>query len=750
MHLIQPKGLYRQYEGIRLGSPKSFWSQHQRVSQIQPKVNLANAEQRLHAHYRATRVLAESTSLEQAAPEILKVLCEILGWEMGILWLVDHSDKVLRFHQMWHAPALNASPFKEASRSNAVRFGFGLPGRVWASGEPLAVDMAEDPDLPCAPAAKIAGLRGASAFPIGFGNEVLGVLELFSRTARPVDPEIASLMGALGSQIGQFVRRTQVEQQLQESEERLRQIAEHQQAALNEAELQKRRLRSLFLQAPAMINIHLGPQHVYEFAHPLTTRLLGRDVTGLSVLQAMPELEGQGFIEKLDRVYATGEPYYGAEIPAHLKMPDGSTTNTFFNIAYQPLCGLDGRIEGVMTFAIDVTQQVLARKKIEEAREAAENLSHLKDEFLSTISHELRTPLTPMLGWTNILRSGNADTATVARGIEVIQRNVRAQAAIIEDLLDVSRVMTGKLRLEFKPVGLAQVVEAAMDAVRPAAESKGIRLKFIMESSAGPIHGDSNRLQQILWNLLNNAVKFTPRNGKVEVHLARVGSSVEIRVEDTGEGIDAAFIPQLFNRFSQEDSSTTRKHAGLGIGLSIVRHLVELHGGTVRAESPGKGRGATFIITLPVPVLVKVVHDALPTPPFGTVATKSSQVRLDGLKILVVDDEADARDLISFVLTKWGANVTTAESVQDALNKMKNFKADVIVSDIGMPGEDGYVLIRKLRDTGSTVPAIALTAFARIEDRDRALSEGFQIHVAKPVEPEFLASAVARVAGRAS
>jgi PAS domain S-box-containing protein len=386
-------------------------------------------------------------------------------------------------------------------------------------------------------------------------------------------------------------------------------------------------------------------------------------------------------------------------------------------------------------------------KASQEARQAAEAANRAKDEFLATLSHELRTPLSPILGWVRLLRSGDLDQAATARGLEVIERNVRAQTQLIEDLLDVSRIITGKLRLEVRPMDLVAVVEAGIEAVRPAADAKGIRIESRLDPMASAIVGDPDRLQQVVWNLVSNAVKFTPKEGRVEVDLTRLDAHARLRVKDTGKGIPPAFLPHVFDRLRQADSTSTRAHGGLGIGLAIVRHLVELHGGTVAAESAGDGKGAVLTVELPVSAASGTQRLAP-----DSAAAQEGAVRLDGVRVMVVDDEADTRDLLSFSLRNYGAEVTALGSASEALAAIQRAKPDVLVSDIGLPGDDGYALIRKVRaldeERGGRVPAAALTAYAKDEDRHRAIAAGFQAHVPKPVELAELANVVASLAGR--
>jgi signal transduction histidine kinase/ActR/RegA family two-component response regulator len=387
------------------------------------------------------------------------------------------------------------------------------------------------------------------------------------------------------------------------------------------------------------------------------------------------------------------------------------------------------------------------------AREEVEHASKMKDEFVATLSHELRTPLTAIMGWAQVLRTGERSPEEVAKGVEIIERNARMQTQIIEDLLDMSRIIAGKIRLDVQQVALPDVIEAALATVRPAADAKSIRVQTVLDPRVSPVRGDPNRLQQIVWNLLSNAIKFTPRGGRVQVALARVNSHVEIMVSDTGQGITADFLPHVFERFRQSDSSSTRHHSGLGIGLAIVKQLVELHGGSVRVASPGEGQGATFTVELP---LMPVYADELPSERVHPrhalgAAPMPAPVSFQDLKILVVDDEPDTLDLVCHLLEEHGAETAAAASAAEALQKFKEFRPDVLISDIGMPEQDGYELIHNIRaaeaGTGGKTPAVALTAFARSEDRTRAMLAGYQMHLAKPVEAAELIATVASVAG---
>ena len=388
------------------------------------------------------------------------------------------------------------------------------------------------------------------------------------------------------------------------------------------------------------------------------------------------------------------------------------------------------------------------------ARSTAEHASQMKDEFLATLSHELRTPLSAILGWTRLMRTRPMSSEDISKGLETIEKNARVQTQLIEDLLDMSRIISGKLRLDIHALEPILFVEAAIETVMPAAVAKGIRIEKVLDPRAGPISGDTSRLQQVVWNLLSNAIKFTPRDGKVQVLLARVNSQIEISVADTGQGIAADFLPRVFDRFRQADSSTSRKFGGLGLGLAIVKQLVELHGGTVSVNSPGEDQGTTFTVRLPLKILHGYPHQDrraeshLPNSTHG----EWERTSLAGLRILVVDDEPDARGFLRRFLEDSGADVITAASAAEGLAALRSERPDVLISDIGMPEVDGYEFLRRVRalgpENGGKIPAVALTALARSEDRTRALLAGYIAHVSKPADPFELAATIASIAGR--
>jgi PAS domain S-box-containing protein len=457
--------------------------------------------------------------------------------------------------------------------------------------------------------------------------------------------------------------------------------------------------------------------------------------------------EPDAVFDRIDAVYSST-----AQALDTLALSDGRWFERFSRPQY-----IDGQSVGRVWSYRDVS----ARKHAEDtlrgiveverkARAEIDRVSHLKDEFLATLSHELRTPLTAILGWAKVLLLKRDDAASLTRGLDAIARNAKAQARLIDDLLDMNRIVSGKLRLEVQSTDLTAVVEAAVEAARPSAEAKEIRLHALLHPLPGPVSGDPNRLQQVIWNLLSNAVKFTPRGGQIEVTLERVASHIEIAVRDNGIGIEAHFLPQVFDRFRQADASTTRSHGGLGLGLSIARQLVEMHGGSMRATSDGLDRGSTFVVSLPLEALRRAPKRARAAG--ASAADRSAGASLAGMKILVVDDEADARQLVEQLLRDADAEVHSAASAAAALELLESVRPDVLVSDIGMPERDGYQFIAAVRELsaerGGKTPALALTAFARTEDRVRTMVAGYQVHLSKPVEPHELLSAIASLARR--
>jgi PAS domain S-box-containing protein len=497
-----------------------------------------------------------------------------------------------------------------------------------------------------------------------------------------------------------------------------------------------------------------------------------------------PTFRGEGVVRiddvKKDPRYGKNSPYYG--------MPEGHLPVTSYLAV--PVVSRSGEVLGGLFFghpepavfterdeiivsglasqaaiAMDNARLYEAAKKARaEAEQAAadnerlyrqaEESSRLKEEFLATISHELRTPLSAILGWARMLRLGQLSPENSAKALDTIERNARAQAQLVDDLLDVSRIITGKLRMDVSPSDPNSFIDAAVESVRPAAEAKGVRVQKVVDTGPISIPGDPVRLQQVVWNLLSNAIKFTPRGGRVQIRSERVNSHLEIVVSDTGQGIASDFLPHVFDRFRQADQKTSRQHGGMGLGLAIVRHLVEMHGGTVRANSEGEGKGSTFTVQLPISPVYQVDSSGSRVHPGARELMPADDItdRLDGLRILAVDDEPDTRELLKQGLEYCGATVKVAGSAAEAIDALMSFVPDILISDIGMPGTDGFDLIKQVRalppDRGAKIPAIALTAYTRIEDRLQALRAGYDMHVPKPVELAELCAVAASVARR--
>lgn len=513
-----------------------------------------------------------------------------------------------------------------------------------------------------------------------------------------------------------------------------------------------------------------APREAFEkFGSPRATPLFG------------PTFNGEGPIRSDD---ITQDPRYGQMAPHH-GMPEGHlpvrsylaapvvsrsgevigglffghseagvfnerTERIIGGVASQAAVAIDNaRLYENLKRAADERAELLEAERA--ARSEAERANIIKDEFLATLSHELRTPLSAILGWSQLLATGQIPKEDVAQGLESIERNARAQTQLIEDLLDMSRIISGKLRLDVQWTDISSVVDQTVESVRPTADAKQIRLRKILDPHPGPVSGDPTRLQQVFWNLLTNAIKFTPKGGTVDVLLQRVNSHLEVTFHDSGIGIKPEVLPYVFERFRQADSSTTRTFGGLGLGLSIVKNLVELHGGTVRALSSGEDQGSTFVVSLPIAPVRDGEPREHPTA-FRSPASDSKRIRLPGVKVLIVDDEADARELLKRVLTQSEAEVVAVRSGREALELIRSYQPHVIISDIGMPGMDGYEFIREVRsllpaEVGK-IPAIALTAFARSEDRTNAMIAGYQVHVAKPIEPQELVATVSSLARR--
>ncbi len=827
-------------------------------------------QQRLATNLAITRILAESPAPDVAVNRILKTMGEELGFQIGAMWIPDREKNVLRCHTVWRKETTRPSEFEIESCEREFPPGIGLPGRIWQQRSAIWVnDVLKDKNFPRARSAAAEGLHSAVAFPVLAGDRFVGVIEFLTNESRERDESVLQMLGAVGSQIGQFMERTNAEESLRGRETELKMITEAtplmltrctrdlkyvfanrayaEMLGLNPHDIVGRRIvdvigsDGLAALQPHIDQVLRGDQTEYEHevqfktvgtrylravyrpdrdrsgaivgwiasitdlterrleeeTHRRTERklsqvqlatekvarhlaaiventddvIIGRDLDGMvtSWNAAAERLYGYNAEEMIGKplsiLIPPDRPTEEIEILARLRQgervdhyetmrraKDGRLIPVALTVS--PIKGANGEVIGFSKIARDITDQKKAEaerdallKSEHTARSQAEEANRVKDEFLAVLSHELRTPLNAILGWANLLRSGTLDAQNVERALEVVERNATAQSKLIEGVLDVSRIVSGKLQLDVRPLQLSTVVQSAVDSVRPMADAKNMTLRVSNGEEPEPlVNGDASRLQQVVWNLLSNAVKFSPAGGEIAVSLRPVNSSVEIAVKDQGQGIEKEFLPRVFDRFRQADSSTTRKHGGLGLGLAIVRHLVELHGGTVTAESEGAGQGATFRVRLQAITREK----ALPTSQTGQLPQIDPKAALTGLRILVVDDHEDGREVLAEMLSMCDAEVKVAASANEAIATIGAWRPQVIVSDISMPEVDGYAFIRKVRETEShrDIPAIAVTAHALAEDRERALAAGFQNHVAKPVQLAELALSIATITGR--
>jgi PAS domain S-box-containing protein len=612
--------------------------------------------------------------------------------------------------------------------------------RCMKDGEPYVVhdvDTHQPPLDDVIGAYRATGIQAVVAVPLSKGGKLVGAMAVHQKAPRRWTSYDVEALTHVASRCYESIQRGRVEKTLRESEARFRQLADA--------------MPQIVFAATPEGNVDYFNRQWYEYTG------VPEGETSFESWKHVHSPEGLARVMKAwPESLRTGQPY---EIEYSLRRHDGEWRWHLGRAL--PIRDDSGRIVrwyGTNTDIHDrkVIEEQLAQalQSEQHARGQAELASRTKDEFLATLSHELRTPLNAILGWATMLRRPGATPAQVEQGAEVIERNARAQARIIEDLLDMSAIISGKVRLEVENVDLPALVRAGIETARPTAEAKGVELASRIDPIAGTqVRGDQHRLTQVVWNLLTNAIKFTPRGGKVEVTLAAADGRVEISVADTGEGIAQEFVPFVFDRFRQADSSSTRRHGGLGLGLSIVKQLVELHGGTARAASAGAGKGSTFTVVLPASAL-PISGVEWPDRRTGTapaMASDSECERISGLRILVVDDDEDARELVRRLLENCRANVVTVASAQAALGVLGREAFDVLVSDIGMPDEDGYTLMRKVRalppEKNGDIAALALTAYARGEDRLKAIRAGFHVHAAKPVDPAELIAAVANLGG---
>ena len=696
---------------------------------------------------------------------------------MGQLWEVNRDGNVLRWLAAWRPPSPQAAEFEDASRNRTSVSGAGLPGRIWATGAPDWIkDLASDGNFPRGPFAAKAGLRSAFGFPIMLGSQVSGVMEFFSRDSQPPDQVLLDMMSGIGNQIGQFVERQRAE------EERIR-IFEREQRARHEVETAMDRMARV----QSVTDIALAHLSLDELLAELLIRV--RDAMSVDTV-AILLLESES-----DELVAWAAKGLEEEVELGVRIPVGSGFAGRVAAQKSPiriddldraevlnpllrrkgirsLLGVPllvhGKVIGVIhvgkfllhKFSEDETRllQLVAdrialaidhARLFEEERSArreAEAASRAKDEFLTTISHELRTPLTPVIGWIHMIRNGILPGKETEHGLAVIEKNSHALKRLINDLLDMSAILTGKMRMEELPVSLGEVVSEAVETVRPLAEARDIQLDVsFCDWQNEIVSGDRARLVQVFWNLLNNAIKFSPAGGRVRVNCEASGQDAVVHIEDTGQGIAREFLPFVFERFRQADGSKTRSHGGLGLGLALVKSFVEAHKGRVEAESRGPGEGSRFTVRLPRKKPLTAAAKR------GVLEPKVKPVSASA-HLVIVEDDTDTLEMLRVTLEARAFRVTTCQSAVEMLELAPKNSADLVISDIGMPQMDGFEMIKRLRKLPGfqSVPAIALSGYASQKDADTALAAGFNAHVSKPVDPNELVTLVEGLLQKAS
>ena len=723
-------------------------------------------ERRLTVQYQAARILAEADSLETAAPKLIEAICESLSWDLGQMWLVYSEADRLSWLASWHTASEHASEFEEASRGRPFVRGVGLPGRIWADGSSHWItDLATDKNFPRNDIAAKAGFRSAFGFPIKLGDEVSGVMEFFTREPQTPDTSLLEVMTAIGQQIGQFVER-------KHAQEESAQIFNREQRARLELESAMDRMR----QVQTVTEVALSHLSLDKLLAELLDRV--RDAMDVDTVTILLLEEGDTLV-----AWATK----GLDLDLHIHVPVGSGfagrivaqkapmviddidtaelyTPFLREKGVKTLLGvpllIEGRVLGVIhvgrrtrrPFTADDTRllQLVAfrvalaidnARLFEEeraARQEAEAANRAKDEFLTTLSHELRTPLTPVIGWVHMVRSGVLPTKDMDHGLAVIEKNAHALKRLINDLLDMTAILSGKMRMEELPVHLTQVVNESIETARPFADSSDVHIEVSFRDWHDELTtGDSTRLGQVFGNLLHNAIKFSSAGGLVRVICETDRDDAVIRIEDEGQGIASEFMPRVFEKFVQADGSKTRAHGGLGLGLSLVKSFVAGHQGTVEAQSAGPGRGSVFTVRLPrrkVSVAVAA----------GDKQTTGLLTKPHEAHILIVEDDEDTLELLQSTFRAKGFRVTTCQSAPEALDIAPANSIDLILSDIGMPHMDGFEMMKQLRQLPNMgdVPAIALSGYASQKDRRLALDAGFNAHVSKPVDPAELMTTI--------
>jgi PAS domain S-box-containing protein len=731
-------------------------------------------ERRLTVQFEAARILAEASSLKDAAPKLLRAICESLAWEIGQVWLVDAEAKTLRWLASWHAPSLEIGDFEEASRNRVFVAGVGSPGRIWATGTPVWVDdIASDPNFVRGELAARAQLRSAFGFPIKLGDEISGVMEFFTRERLESDPTLLEIMEAIGNQIGQYVERKRAEDEraqlfereqrarleLQVTMERMRQVQTVTEVALAHLSLDK-----LLAELIDRVREAMDVDTVVILLLEEDNNLVAWATKGLELDVKIRVPVGSGFA---GRVAAQKQPIVIEDIDAADLHTPFLREHGVKSLLGVPLL-VEGRVLGVIhvgrferrPFTEDDTRllQLVAfrvalaidnARLFEEERASrrdAEAASRAKDEFLTTISHELRTPLTPIIGWVHMIRNDLLPTTEVNHGLEVIDKNSQSLKRLINDLLDMSAILSGKMRMEQLPVSMEAVLKEALETARPMAALKDVRLVMTFDNwNHETVTGDRARLKQVFANLLDNAIKFSPSAGVITIGGRVNGDDVVVSIEDSGQGIAADFLPFVFDRFRQEDGSKTRAYGGLGLGLALVKSFVESHHGTVQAESAGRGHGSRFTITLPrqTAATQELPSDDQQRPP---------QEIKRPVHLMVIEDDEDTLEMLRATLEARGFNVTACESGAVSLHQAAKVRADLIISDIGMPQMDGLEMIGRLRQQEGyqSVPAIALSGYASHKDAKAAVAAGFDAHVSKPVDPAELLAIIKQLLEKTS
>ena len=751
------------------------------------------AEQDLYKSHERLKLLSETASSlllndqpQELIDNLFQELSSHLGIEVYLNYLVDWERQLL------HLNCCGGVSEQVAKEREWLDLGETVCGRVALEHHHFVAENIQQSTDPKIELARSLGITAYACHPLLAHGQLIGTLSFGTRNRIRFEPDEIELMKVVCDQIAIALERAQMLTRQRQYTSRLQRLAEAS-VAINSTLSLDEMLRLITDQSREIIGAHQSVTSItvdenwaqainsislsdkYAQWRDYSEKTDGSGIYALVCLLKRPmrmtqaELEAhpawRGFGKAADK-----HPPMRGWLAVPLSGRNGK------NIG---LIQLSDKYEGEFTEedeAILVQMAQMASAAIDNAQlyEESQQANRMKDEFLAILSHELRSPLNPILGWTQLLRTRTFDQATTARAIETIERNAKLQTQLIDDLLDVSRIIRGKVGLNISQINLVSTLEAAIDTVHLAADAKSIQIQSLLDPTVGLVSGDSSRLQQVVWNLLSNAIKFTPEGGRVEVRLSMVSGRksfakepkpltneglrtdrnyAQIQVLDTGKGIRADFLPHVFDYFRQADGSTTRKHGGLGLGLAIVHHLVELHGGTVYAESPGEGQGATFTVMLP---LIKTKGKKRTMEEDVLLGSESSvpSTLLDGVRVLVVDDDTDTREFLTFMLEQYGAEAIAAASAQEAFERIPQVRPDVLVSDIGMPHEDGYSLLEKVRrldaTQGGETPAVALTAYAREEDRTQALSAGFQMHLAKPVEPDELANVVAKLATRTS